>query len=562
MRYQPAVDPVTGDLYQPVAVRGVELLSDALLNKGTAFTVDEREMFGLTGLLPARVSTIEEQVDRSRHQLEAKATDLERHIYLAALHDRNETLFHRLIVDDQEGIVPLIYTPTVAEACRHWSRIHRVARGIYITRHDRGRVHSILANHGHPEARVVVMTDNERILGIGDQGAGGMGIPIGKLALYSAGAGIHPSLCVPISLDIGTDNEELLADPLYLGVREPRLRGDRYRTLVAEVVDAIKVAYPRALLQWEDFANRTSFDHVDTYRTVLPSFNDDIQGTAAMVLGGLLAATRRIGQSLDRQRFVIAGAGSAGIGIARQLIGYLTSVGANEADARRQVVVTDSRGLVHRNRTDLTPPKRTVAVDTDIVTGFGDDRSLEAIVNGVKPTVLIGVTGTPGAITEGMVRAMSSFTAHPIVLPLSNPTSFTEAVPGDVIAWSGGTALVATGSPFADVVHNGRRHRIGQANNAFVFPGVGLGTIVARAREVTDGMFIAAAGALADMVDDDDLQLGSLFPPMHRMREVSMSVARAVARAAIAEGVGEEIELDRALAAMPWFPTYLPYRPA
>jgi malic enzyme len=565
MRYQPAFDTVTGEPYLPVSQRGRSLLEEPLLNKGSAFPMEERISLGLGGLLPWHVSTLEEQVQRVLDQLTYKTTDLEKHIYLASLHDRNETLFYRVVLDHLEEMVPLIYTPTVAEACSHWSRIFRRTRGLYITPGDRGSVEPLLRNDGMSEAAVIVITDNERILGIGDQGAGGMGIPIGKLALYTAAAGIHPSLCLPISLDVGTNNQELLGDPLYLGYRSERLRGDDYWALVEEVVRAIKRVHPGALLQWEDFGNRTSFHHLDTYRDVLPSFNDDIQGTAAMVLGGLYAAMRLLGERFADQRVVIAGAGSAGVGIARQLRAAMLQEGLDQQTVRERILLTDSHGLLVEGRADMEDRKREFAVNPGLVASWGisgDTIDLADVVKGQLPSILIGVTGKPGSITEVMIRTMAGAHDRPIVMPLSNPTKNTEAAPADIIRWSDGRALVATGSPFDPVSHDGETHRIGQANNVFVFPGIGLGAIVARARAITVEMFLAAARALADFVGDDRLKAGALFPPITDVRSLSRRVALAVIAAAEKGGVSESlVNPEAAVDAAMWDPVYLPYRP-
>jgi malate dehydrogenase (oxaloacetate-decarboxylating) len=566
MRFQPVIDAVTGELYLPVAERGTRLLKEPLLNKGTAFTAEERDALGLAGLLPSHVSTLDEQVERAVDQLHAKEDPLQKHIYLAGLQDRNETLFYRLVIDHLTELVPLIYTPTVAQACRHWSRIFRRARGTYITPDDRGDIDRVLMNRGFTEAAVVVVTDNERILGIGDQGAGGMGIPIGKLALYTAGAGIHPSLCLPISLDVGTDNEELLGDPLYLGHRSPRLRGQEYWELVDELVEALSRIYPAALVQWEDFANRTSFRHLEAYRDVVPSFNDDIQGTAAMVVGGLYAAMRHSGERLTDQRIVIAGAGSAGIGIARLIKAALRDAGVDEPEARRHILITDSRGLVYEGRGGVDDRKSEFAAQPSVTGSWewsGDRLDLEQVVAQFRPSVLIGVTGRPGTFTRPMVEAMAAAAEHPIVMPLSNPTEFTEADPSDILQWSGGRALVATGSPFDDVSIGGEDRIIGQANNVFIFPGVGLGAIVSRVPSVSDAMFLAAAKALAGSVSAQVLKQGALYPSITEVRDVAWEVAAAVIQEAADSGVTDSpADVFAALNRAVWEPFYLPYRPA
>jgi malate dehydrogenase (oxaloacetate-decarboxylating) len=566
MRFRPAVDATTGELCLPVEERGRRLLAEPLLNKGTAFTPDERDALGLRGLLPAHTSTIDEQLARVRTQWDAKASPMERHIYLESLHDRNETLYHRFILENLQDAVPVVYTPTVAEACRHWSRLHRHARGIYVTPGDRGQIARLLRCRGIRDAAVVVVTDNERILGIGDQGCGGMGIPIGKLALYSVAAGIHPALCLPVSLDVGTNNEDLLKDPLYLGWREPRLRGDAYWSLVDEFVLAVKEVFPQALLQWEDFANITSFRLMDSYRDVITSFNDDIEGTAAMVVGGLLAGLRRLGGSLKDRVIAIYGGGSAGTGIYRQLAGEMQSEGLSAEEAGSRIFVVDMPGLLVEGDKGLDPRMASLATKRDVVQPWhvrGDRIPLEQVIEHARPTVLIGVCGKAGQFTEPMIRTMAAYTASPIVMPMSNPTANAEAVPSDIIAWTEGRALVATGSPFGDVVHDGRRHRIGQANNVFIFPGVGLGVIASGARKVTPTMFGAAAHALAATVDDEMLTQGSLYPPITEVREVSRRVAHAVARQAVADGVADPmVDVEALVSQAMWYPAYLPYRPA
>jgi malic enzyme len=510
---------------------------------------------------------MEEQLQRVEEAFHAKDNDLERAIYMAALHDRNETLFFRFILENLEETVPIIYTPVVAEACRHWSRIHREPRGIYLTPDDRGSIARVLRTAGNLAARVIVVTDNERILGIGDQGVGGMGIPIGKLALYTAAAGIHPSLTIPISMDVGTTNQELLDDPLYLGWRGKRLRGEAYDTLIEEFVLAVKEVFPNALLQWEDFANLTSFHNLETYRDLVPSFNDDIEGTGATVVGGLLAGMRITGGTLGEQTYVIVGAGSAGTGIYDRLVATMVEEGLTEEAARGKVMVADIDGLLFEGRSapmDARMKRMAAAKDTVREHGFkGKEIAHDILVEHVKPSVLIGVCGTPCTFNEPMIRAMAQAHHQPIVMPMSNPTSKAEAVPADILSWSDGRALIATGSPFPDVTYEGEVHRIGQANNVFVFPGIGLGCVVSNARKVTPGMFNAATRALAAAVEDETLKTGSLYPPISRVREISHLVARAVANQAIAEGVAREIvDVENDIGQMMWRPVYLPYRPA
>jgi malic enzyme len=560
------VDPDTGGQYLAVSVRGAELLKSPLLNKGTGFTIEEREQFELRGLLPDHVSTIDEQILRVRDQFDREESELAKNVYLNGLLDRNETLFYRFIVENLEELVPIIYTPTVAYACRHWSRIFRRARGIYISPRDRGQMAAALRSRAKLPNPVIVVTDNERILGIGDQGAGGMGIPIGKLALYSAAAGIHPGRLIPVSLDVGTSNDELRTDPLYLGYRHDRLRGEEYDSFIAEFVSAVRATHPDALLQWEDFANLTSFKNLDTYREKLPSFNDDIQGTAAVGLAGIMAANRYLGRSLTDHRIVIVGAGSAGIGIRDLTAAAMRAEGATDDDISSRLFVLDSRGLIVEGRPDLTPAKQRLAVPRAVVAGWqiaDDPIGLTDVVRNTHATVLIGVSGVAGVFTQQIVSRMARYVERPIIMPLSNPTSHAECTPEDALWWTAGRALIATGSPFAAVHHRNLTHQIGQANNVFVFPGVGLGALTVGATMITDGMFLAAARALAGTVSDELFESGQIFPSITSVHAVSRTVARAVAEAAIAEGVAAPMaDIEAALEAANWEPDYLPYRPA
>ncbi|MCP3998348.1 MAG: NAD-dependent malic enzyme [bacterium] len=560
----PVVDPETGERYLPVAARGAELLKTTLLNKGTAFTRHEREAFGLVGMLPDRVSPIEEQLERIQNQLHFKISDMDKNIYLNGLMDRNETLFYRLLLQNLETMVPLIYTPTVATACRHWSKIYRRSRGIYITPRDRGRIVDLLRSRPIAERPVIVVTDNERILGLGDQGAGGMGIPIGKLALYAAGAGIHPKRCIPISLDVGTNNAELLADPLYVGYREKRLTGQTYREFIAEFVAAVQEVYPDALLQWEDFSNRTSFENLSTYRQVLPSFNDDIQGTAAMVVAGLMAATRHVGSKISDQRIVIVGAGSAGIGIRDQIATAMVDEGSGRVEAEARIMTLDSRGLIVEGRPHLPPGKQKLALALEAVKDWQiDDHpiGLSDVVRNARASVLIGVSGVPGVFDEETVRRMALHAERPIILPLSNPTSHAEVMPSSAIEWTEGRAIVATGSPFPDVEYAGRTYKVSQANNVFIFPGMGLGVLAVGAREVTDRMFLAASKALAETVGPDLVAAGQLYPSISDVRPASLAVAKAVANQAMADGIADPMaDVDQRIEEEMWFPEYLPYR--
>jgi malate dehydrogenase (oxaloacetate-decarboxylating) len=549
-----------------VPYRGQALLRHPTYNKGTAFTRDERAAFGLEGLLPDAVSTIDQQATRALRHIQRKADPLEQYIGLAALQDRNEVLYYRVLLDNAETLLPIVYTPTVGLACQHYSHIFRRGRGLWITPGHRGRIRQVLANSAFDEVRLLVVTDNERILGLGDQGAGGMGIPVGKLAIYCAAAGIHPTLTLPVSLDVGTDNAALLDDDLYLGWRQPRLRGAAYDSLVDEFVRAVKDRFPRALLQWEDFKKVNAFNLLDRYRKVLPSFNDDIQGTAAVAVAGIAAGGRLTGTPLRQQRTVILGAGAAGIGIARLLRRALHDAGLAGDELVGAIACVDSRGLLVDDQSIGDAHKREFAWPATLAAarglGAGQPRDLAAVVAAFAPTVMIGISGEPGTFTQPIIRRMAAGVDRPLILPMSNPTRQSEAAPADVIAWSEGRALVATGSPFPPVAHQGRTINIGQANNAFVFPGIGLGALIAEASEVTDGMFAAAARQLAEEIHDSDLQAGSLYPPIADIRRVTVGIARAVVRQARDEGVGRPLSDEAIVAAVAeamWFPDYAPY---
>ena len=476
----------------------------------------------------------------------ARKTDaLEKYIGLAALQDRNEVLFYRVLVDHIDEFLPIVYTPTVARACQDFSHIFRRGRGLWITPDHRGRIYEVLGNVPFEDVRLIVVTDNERILGVGDQGAGGMGIPVGKLALYVAAAGIHPAQTLPVSLDVGTDNTALLADELYLGYRAKRLRGPEYDSLVEEFVQAVRKRFPKALLQWEDFKKGNAIRLLDRYRKVLPSFNDDIQGTAAVAAAGMMAGSRVSGTPLTEQRVVILGAGAAGIGIARLIRSTLERAGVTGERLTRAIASLDSQGLLVDDQDIKDAHKKPFvwprALAGSMGLGAGKPRDLEAVIRAMKPTVLIGTSGEPGTFTEAAVREMARHVERPVILPMSNPTSNSEAKAVDVIAWTEGRALVATGSPFDPVIWAGRSIAIGQANNAFVFPGIGLGAILSEAREVTDSMFTAAADRLAATLSESDLAAGMLFPRVRDLRRVTAAIAEAVIREARDCGVGKPV---------------------
>jgi malate dehydrogenase (oxaloacetate-decarboxylating) len=553
----------------PITLRGMALLADPVLNKDAAFTDAERDDLALRGLLPPRVVDIDAQVSLELEHVRHKQDDLEKYIGLAALHDRNETLFHRVLLDHLEELLPIVYTPTVGRACQEFSHLYRRPRGVWITPDDVNRVPEILRHAAHDEIRLIVVTDNERILGLGDQGAGGMPIPVGKLALYSAAAGIHPGLTLPVSLDVGTDREALLADPLYVGWRHPRLRGAAYDEVVEAFVAGVREVHPRAVLQWEDFKQHNAIRLLERYRQWVCSFNDDIQGTSAIALATMLGALRISGRNLVDARIVLAGAGAAGTGIARLLRLAMIEDGMDAESAHASVAVLDSHGLVVEGRPGLDDDKREAALPRDVVEALGLDpdapHDLHAVVVAFRPNILLGTTGIGGAFDEATIRAMAAGTEHPIVLPLSNPTANTEAKPVDVMAWTDGQAIVATGSPFPPLVIDGVPHRVPQANNAYVFPGIGLGAIVSEARMLPDSAFLVAARRLADMTTPEMREEGALFPPIADLRIVSREIAIAVVGHLGQLGVGRRFApeaIPAAVSAAMWRPDYVAYEPA
>ena len=559
-------DPVTGEQYLQTPLTGHALLDQPLLNKGTAFPEDERRELGLTGLLPPGVSTPEVQLARIYGNYRQKTSNLERYIHLVSLQDRNETAFYRLLSDHLVEMMPIIYTPVVGEACQAYSRIYRRPRGLYISYPQRDAIDTALANLGSRDISIVVVTDGERILGLGDLGIGGMGIPIGKLSLYTVCAGIHPASTLPVILDIGTNNQELLNDPLYVGWRHERIRGDEYDAFVEAFVTALVKRFPRVLLQWEDFARHNAARLLERYRDRLCSFNDDIQGTGAVALAVAMAGAATGGARLADQRVVLLGAGSAAAGITRQLVTGMRSDGLSADEARRRIWLVDAPGLVHSRQKDLDAFKSEYARPLETVAdwaGAPEHIPLLEVVKRVRPTILIGAAAQPQAFTEEIVREMARHVQRPMIFPLSNPTSKSEALPVDLINWTEGRALVATGSPFDDVQYQGRSIRIGQCNNAYIFPGVGLGVIAAQARRVTDAMFIAAARTLSELAPVRRDPSLALVPPLREVREVAKRVAVAVAVQAQRDGVADALadnELQRRIEATMWTPEYLPYR--
>jgi malic enzyme len=561
------VDPGTWQHYISTPVKGKALLMDPFTNKGTAFTARERDDLDLHGLLPPEVSTIEMQLERVYENFQAKSLPLEKFIYMASLQDRNETLFFRLCHERIDEMMPIVYTPVVGEACQKYSHIYRRGRGLYIGYDNRDSIEKVLSNYHTQSPSVIVVTDGERILGLGDQGAGGMGIPIGKLCLYTLCAGVSPYSTLPITLDVGTDNDERLRDPLYLGLRQKRVRGEEYQNFIDHFVAAVRRVYPNVLLQWEDFLKANAIKQLDRFRNQLCTFNDDIQGTAAVVLSGIYGGLRLTGQSMRDQRLVFAGAGASAHGIAGLFVSALVEGGLSEEEARKRIWTVDTKGLVLSDRTGLEDFKATFARGVGEVESWKcENRScitLEEVVANAKPTILIGVSATPGTFSESVVRLMAKNNERPLIFPLSNPTSKSECTAEDATRWSDGRAVVATGSPFAPVVYNGKTTRIGQCNNSFIFPGVGLGVCVARATYVSDGMFLAAAKALADEVTAEDLAESAVYPQLARIRHCSEAVAIAVIRRAVAEGHADAsvlVNLEKTVRQAMWFPEYLPIR--
>jgi malate dehydrogenase (oxaloacetate-decarboxylating) len=553
-----------GDKHQlNVPKRGKSLLRYPLYNKGTGFTDAERKQFGLEGLLPARISDIETQAKRVFKSIMFNKDPMGRHIGLAALQDRNEHLFYKLLEDNLEELMPIVYTPTVGKASQYFSRVFRRGRGIWITPHHVGRIEKVLRSAApFSDVQLMVVTDNEAILGIGDQGAGGMAISVGKLSLYCAGAGIHPAHTLPISLDVGTNNQDLLDDPLYLGWRHKRLRGDAYLSLVDEFVAAAKAVFPRVTIQWEDLRKDNALTVLNRYKATVPSFNDDIQGTGAVAYACIHAACKITGTDLKDSRVLIYGAGAAGYGIAKMILNGLEDQGLSGANLSNSVLAMDSRGILTAER-EFTDYKAELAWPKDLAAELdlkGENVSdLASVIEAYKPTVLIGTSGQFNAFDQAVVEAMAAVTARPVILPMSNPTSISEAIPEDVLRWTGGKALVATGSPFDPVPMRGGIQRIGQANNVFIFPGLGLGTIVAGASEVTDGMIAASAQALADSLTDDEIAEGCLMPEVSRLWDICGQVALATATRAMSDGVASQTDLatlNERIEAYRWRPIY------
>ncbi|MGD1100233.1 MAG: NAD-dependent malic enzyme [Thermoplasmata archaeon] len=544
----------------------MDLLDTPLLNKGTAFSYEERTALGLHALLPPQVETLDQQVVRAYEAYQRKTDDLERHIYLRALQDNNEVLFYRLLVDHLEEMTPVVYTPVVAAGCAEFSHIYRRPRGLFISYPLRDSIVELLRHRPNPEVDVIVATDGERILGIGDQGAGGLGIPIGKLSLYTLFGGIAPERTLPIVLDVGTNNQDRLKDPEYLGWRHERITGDDYYAFIERFVQAVKQELPGTLLQWEDFGILHARPILDKYRDQLLTFNDDIQGTGSINLSVVLAATEITGVPLRDQRFAILGAGSAGVGVADLLTGALVEAGVPPAEARRRTWIVNRGGLLHSARTDIKDEQRVYAHPWEDVKSWaptgGGKIGLEEVVREARPTVLIGLSTLKGAFTESIVRTMARWVSRPIIFPLSNPTVKSEAIPEDLLKWTEGRAIIATGSPFPPVKYGDTIYPIAQCNNAYIFPGLGLGLIVGRCRKVTNEMLLAAARALALRSPARENPHAPLLPSLRELRVVAEEIALAVAMEGQRSGLApkqSEDELRNRIHQIHWNPEYPVY---
>ncbi|MFW1583245.1 NAD-dependent malic enzyme [Vibrio parahaemolyticus] len=551
-------------LYIPYA--GPALMATPLLNKGSAFSAEERSSFNLEGLLPETTETIQEQVERAYQQYKSFESDMDKHIYLRNIQDTNETLFYRLVQNHISEMMPIIYTPTVGAACENFSNIYRRGRGLFISYPNRDRIDDLLNNAANHNVKVIVVTDGERILGLGDQGIGGMGIPIGKLSLYTACGGISPAYTLPIVLDVGTNNPQRLADPMYMGWRHPRITGPDYDSFVEEFIQAVQRRWPDALIQFEDFAQKNAMPLLERYKDRICCFNDDIQGTAAVTVGSLLAACKAAGTQLSKQRITFLGAGSAGCGIAEAIIAQMVSEGISDEKARSQVYMVDRWGLLQEGMPNLLDFQQRLVQkhsNTKEWENEGNGFSLLDVMRNAKPTVLIGVSGAPGLFSQEVIEEMHKHCKRPIVFPLSNPTSRVEATPNDILRWTNGEALVATGSPFDPVVHEGRTYPIAQCNNSYIFPGIGLGVLAVNAKRVTDEMLMESSRALATCSPLAINGRGALLPPLEEIHLVSKKIAFAVAKKAIEQGVALEITdeaLNDAIDQAFWQPVYRRYK--
>lgn len=560
-------DQKNGSKTLQTSLRGQLLLKTPLLNKGTGFSQAERDEFGLNGLLPPDLAKIENQLQRVYEAYQENKTDIDRHIFLRDLQERNETLFYRLLTTYITEMLPMVYTPVVGQACQEFHKIYRQPRGLFIAYPNKDKMDEMLANIDLPNVQVIVVSDGERILGLGDQGTGGMGIPIGKTSLYSACGGIFPGFTLPILLDTGTDNEERLKDPLYLGWRHHRIRGKEYEDFVESFVQAVKKRFPNVLLQWEDFAKDHAHLLLERYQDQLCTFNDDIQGTAAVATAGLLSAVKASGGDMTKQQIVMYGAGSAGTGIANLIVRAMVQEGLTQEEAYRHFWLIDRAGLLHQGMKDLASFQQPYAQPLEKLTQLGlnpaEEIKMEEVIQKVRPTALIGVSGCFGAFTETSIKLMAQGTSRPIILPLSNPETHCEANPKDIIEWTDGRALVATGTQYPDVVYKGKTFQIGQCNNYFIFPAMGLGIIASKAKRVTTQMFLKAAYALSDLSPALKQEGASLFPMAAQVRDVARHIAFAVGLQAQQDGVAPQTspeELRKSLEDNFWEPAYLPLK--
>jgi len=564
-RYQKWRDQ-KGKPFIPVSVDGLDLITDRNLNKGTAFTKEERDVFHLEGLIPPSIATFEEQKARVYEGYCAAPTDIDKYIYLRSLQDRNETLFYGMLEEYIEEMIPIVYIPTVGLACSQFSHHYQRSRGLFITKDNVDNMEDMIHHFPSQDVKIIVVTDSQGILGIGDIGVGGMAVPIGKLSLYSLAAGIHPSFCLPIALDIGTDNEELLADPLYLGVPHKRIRGEEYDEFIDRFVKKVKVCFPRAIIQWEDFSREHSFQILEKYRETVPSYNDDIQSTGAVVLAGIINAMKIKKEDLSDQVYTIFGAGSGGLGFAKKIHRVLMNQGLNSESAYEKIFMIDSEGLIVDNRSELNEYKKPFAKSSSLLSTWeiqGDSPSLAEVLEKTKSTVLVGISGQEGCFLEEHVQIMLKNSEHPIIFPLTNPVINSEALPADLYQWSNGKAIIAVGSQCPDVEFGGERFRIGQASNTFIFPGIGMATVLSKIKVITHDMFSTAAIALADCVPKSDLDKGIIFPQVKDLQNISIRVAVGVLKLIIERnpdlGLKQENIFDVVRSNI-WKPLYHPYK--
>jgi malate dehydrogenase (oxaloacetate-decarboxylating) len=566
LTYSKRTDPFTGEEYIEVPLKGEFLCEHPMYNKGTAFPEDERDRLDLCGLLPDGVASLSLQKQRTFESYSVKSSDLEKYIYMLSLQDRNETLYYALLLDHLEEMLPIVYTPTVGKACQQFSHLYRRRRGLYVSARNIHHIDSILDNAPFANVSLIVVTDGERILGLGDLGSNGMGIPIGKISLYVAAAGLHPAFCLPIQIDVGTNNEELLKDPLYIGLRQKRLSGQAYDDIIEHFVNGVRRKFPRALLQWEDFGKGNAFRLLQTYRERVCSFNDDIQGTGSVAMAVLLSAMKVKKEKLSDQRFIMFGQGQAGVGIARQIVTGLIKEGLSEKEARSHIYGIDKDGLLLEGMTvseEQAPFLHSRAETATWKVNNANHITLLETIRHSKATVLIGVTGQSGAFTEEIIAAMAGNTTMPLIMPLSNPTAKAECTPETVARVTNGHYLIGTGSPFKPVLINGEERAVSQCNNLYIFPGVGLGALISGTPKVTDRMFMAASEALSALVSEEELRIGKLLPPINKIRYVSAQVALAVAKEARDSGLGLKGDDEKLMAMIlnaMWEPKYLPLR--